>query len=387
MRTVFLLIIFFFFFSFLFTSVYGLESSLNSDFGICTIDTNTCDTNVDQNINASIGVGQIPMYLFYSPNCSHCKNVELYLDELKKDYNLNVVAIDRDKNNSFFLSVVQSFNNKSFGVPVLVINDHFYQGDIAIKENLKKELDVYNQKPYGLYEIKEKPKPINFWTMTGLAIADSINPCEIAVLLILLSSILVKYNNKRKVLFYGLAFIITIYIMYFILGIVAIFGFKLLGNINTTIFYIIFGVLALLFGLLNLKDAISYGSGGFVMEVPRAWRPTMKKILENITSVWSAIIIAIIISIFLLPCTAGPYAVTTALLSQYSWLGALLWLLYYNIIFSLPMWLILFVVYFGIIKVETIQNMKDRNIKTMHLVASIILILLGILLILWNFIF
>jgi thiol-disulfide isomerase/thioredoxin len=380
MKNIFFLIILFL--SILFLATY--VSSLKSDFGVCTIDANTCDTN---QVNITNNSGLIPMYLFYSPNCSHCKNVEVYLEELEKDYNLNVVAINRDLNNSFFVSVVQSFEGTSFGVPVLVINDHFYQGDITIKENLKKELDAYKEKPYGLYKIKEKPKPINFWTMTGLAIADSINPCEIAVLLILLSSILVKYNSKRKVLFYGLAFIITIYAMYFILGIVAIFGFKLLGNVNTTIFYIVFGVLALLFGLLNLKDAVSYGAGGFVMEVPRAWRPTMKKILENITSIWSAIIIAIIISLFLLPCTAGPYAVTTALLSQYSWLGALLWLLYYNVIFSLPMWIILGVVYFGLIKVETIQNMRERNIKTLHLIASIILILLGILLILWNFIF
>jgi glutaredoxin len=376
-------------FLFLILCLSLITFSYSQDFGVCAIDTNICstDTNVNVDNNIISISGQIPMYLFYSPSCSHCKNVEEYLQILSKDYNLNVVAIDRDKNNSFFVNVVQSFNEKSFGVPVLVINDHFYQGDKEIIANLLKELASYKNNSYALYEIKEKPKPINFLTITALAFADSINPCEIAVLLILLSSVLVKYNSRKKVLGYGLSFIITIYVMYFILGIVAIFGFKLLGNINTNIFYIIFGSIALLLGLLNLKDAISYGSFNFVLEVPRIWRPTMKKIIEGATSIFSAIIIAIIISLFLLPCTAGPYAVTSALLSQYSWFASLLWLLYYNIIFTLPMWIILFVVYFGFVKVETLQNIRERNIKLLHLITSILLIALGILLICWNYLF
>jgi len=380
MHKIFLFAILFFF---LFT-LTALSYSL--DLGTCTIDTNTC---IDHNTNSNITntIGQIPMYFFYSPSCPHCKNVEEYLQSISNDYNMNVVTINKDVNNDFFINVLQSFDANSYGVPVLVINNHFYQGDKTIITNLSKELKAYKDQPYGLYVLKDKPKPINFGTVTALAFADSINPCEIAVLLILLSSVLVKYNSKRKVLGYGLTFIITIYVMYFILGVIAIFGFKLLGNINTTIFYIIFGSLALLLGLLNLKDAVSYGAGGFVLEVPRAWRPTMKKIIENATSVFSAIIIAIIISLFLLPCTAGPYAVTSALLSQYSWFVSLLWLLYYNLIFTLPMWIILFVVYFGFVKVETLQNMRERNIKTLHLIASILLIALGLLLIVWNWIF
>ncbi|PIU22099.1 MAG: hypothetical protein COT14_02930 [Candidatus Diapherotrites archaeon CG08_land_8_20_14_0_20_30_16] len=355
---------------------------------ICTVDTNDCDLNTntdlnnysfDLNLNANEG---IPFYFFYSPGCSHCKNVEDYLQTISKDYNMNIKAInikESQENLTIFTTILESFEDNDFGVPVLVINNKIYHGDKEIISNLKTELDAYKEKSYDFYLIKKKPKAVNLITVTGLALADSINPCELVVLLILLSSILMKFQSKRKMLEYGLAFIVTIYIIYLLMGLALIFGFKVFGGyVNINIIYTVLGSIALILGALNLKDAISYGAGNFVMEVPRAWRPSMKKILQSVTSVWSSVIVAVILAVFLLPCTAGPYVLVSGLLYNYSWLTVLLWLIYYNIIFSLPMWLILFAVYFGISKIEDLQRWRDRSIKTLHLVASILLILLGL---------
>jgi len=357
-----------------------LNATCNYDINTCDLnDLNTYSTNPDFNFVVSSG---IPVYFFYSPNCIHCKNVENYFQSISKDYNLNVKAINRDGTKyelNFFTKVLNDFNSNNFGVPALVINNHIYYGDSEIIKNLPKELEEYKLNKYDFYVPKDTKKPVNFLTVTGLAFADSVNPCELVVLLILLSSVLMKFNSKKKVFQYGLAFIITIYVMYFLIGVVAIFGFKLLGSfVSSSVLYIIFGAIALILGLLNLKDAISYGAGNFVMEVPRSWRPTMKKLLESVSSVWSAIVIAIILAVFLLPCTAGPYVLITGLLAGYSWGIALLWLVYYNFIFSLPMWIILFVVYFGLVKIDTLQRTRDKNIKNLHLVASILLILLGL---------
>ena len=46
------------------------------------------------------------------------------------------------------------------------------------------------------------------------AIADSINPCAFAVMIILLSSILKQHKSRSKVIFAGLMFILAIFISY-----------------------------------------------------------------------------------------------------------------------------------------------------------------------------
>ncbi len=363
--------------------------SIDSNFGICTTDTNTCDLNLDVNtgLNFKFNYPQlsnpngIPMYLFYSPACSHCKNVEEYLLTISKDYNLNVNAINRNGTKEeldFFTRVLNDFNSNNFGVPALVINGHIYYGDIAINENIIKELDYCKLNKCKLYAPNSGHEVVNYFTVFALAFADSVNPCALVVLLILLSTVLMKYGSKKKVLQYGLTFILTLYLMYFLIGVGIIFGFKLIGSyLETKIFYIILAIFALVLGLLNLKDYISYGAGGFLMEVPRSWRPLMNKVLSSVTSIWSAVVIAVILALFLLPCTAGPYVLISGLLYNYSWYAILGWLAIYNLVFSLPMWIILFIVYFGIFKIDVLQRTRDKNVRNLHLIAAICFLLLA----------
>ena len=59
--------------------------------------------------------------------------------------------------------------------------------------------------------------------ITLLAIADSINPCAIAVLAMILMSILIQNpDKKKKVLLGGLSFIAAVFIGYFIYGTIII---------------------------------------------------------------------------------------------------------------------------------------------------------------------
>jgi cytochrome c biogenesis protein CcdA len=55
-------------------------------------------------------------------------------------------------------------------------------------------------------------------TLVVAALADSINPCAFAVMLLLLTSILTKTQNKRKALIAGLLFSLAVFITYFLIG-------------------------------------------------------------------------------------------------------------------------------------------------------------------------
>jgi len=217
--------------------------------------------------------------------------------------------------------------------------------------------------------------------ITTLALADSVNPCAIAVLTMVLISILIQNpNKKRKVLFAGLTFVSSVFIGYLIYGIVIVQFFNLFAEfLRQSSGYVYKGlaILAMLFGALNIKDSFYYKKGSFGTEMPLFMRPKVKRIIGNVTSPMGAFIIGFVVTLFLLPCTIGPYIVASGLLFELGFIGSIPWLLYYNLIFIIPMLIITLIVYFGFRKVEKVEGWKERNIKKLHLIAGILLFLVG----------
>jgi len=225
---------------------------------------------------------------------------------------------------------------------------------------------------------------LNFWRITTLALADSVNPCAIAILTMVLITILIQNpDKKRKVLYGGFAFVLSIYIGYLFYGAVIIQFFRTFAGLlreNSGIIYNSLAILAMIIGALNIKDFFKYKKGGIATEMPIFMRPKVKKIIQRITSPAGAFIIGFLVTLFLLPCTIGPYIIASGLLSELGILGALPWLLYYNLLFILPMLIIVVLIYYGSARIEDVSGWKERNIKLLHLIAGILLFLVGFLL-------
>lgn len=220
-------------------------------------------------------------------------------------------------------------------------------------------------------------------SLTGilsLAAIDAINPCALAVITLMLIAIL-TYNpkNRKNVLLAGLAFSSAVFILYLFYGLVIIRFFQLieaLAAIRIWLFYIL-GGLAISLGLLNMKDFIWHKPGGFLTEMPMILRPKVKKIIEGITSPKGAFGIGAFVTLFLLPCTIGPYIIAGGMLSTIEIIKTIPWLLIYNMIFVLPMLAITGIVYAGFTTVEKVGGWKDRNIRYLHLITGLILLGLG----------
>jgi cytochrome c biogenesis protein CcdA len=226
---------------------------------------------------------------------------------------------------------------------------------------------------------------LNFAKITSLALADSVNPCAIAVFTMLLINVLIQHPDKRKkVLASGFAFISSVYIGYLFYGIVIIQFFRTFAELlrqNSSIIYDGLGVVAMIIGALNIKDFFLYKPGGIATEMPIWMRPKVKKIIGEIHSAKAAFIIGFLVTIFLLPCTIGPYIVASGLLSEFGTLGALPWLMYYNLVFVIPMLLIVGLVYWSFTKIEEVSGWKERNIRKLHLIAGVLLFIVGFLMI------
>ena len=219
------------------------------------------------------------------------------------------------------------------------------------------------------------PPALTFTAVVTAAAVDAINPCAFAVLIILITAVL-GAGNRRRVLYAGLAFSLAIFISYYLMGLGVYAAVEAAGA--TTALYVVVGVLAVFIGLFNLKDYLWYDKW-FVMEVPRSWRPAMKNIIRGVTSVPGAFLSGFVVSLFLLPCTSGPYIVILGLLGKTATrTQALLWLVLYNAIFVLPMIGITLAVYFGLTTAERAEEWRTKNLRRLHLFAGIIILALGI---------
>jgi len=215
----------------------------------------------------------------------------------------------------------------------------------------------------------------------SLAVADAVNPCAFAVLLLMLVSI-IAYNpgNRRSILLAGLAFIATIFVMYFLYGLVFIKFFQaiqVLAAARSWIFRIL-AVAAIVFGVFNIRDFVRYKPGGIGTEMPLFMRPRLKKIINGITSPKGALVSGVVVTVFLLPCTIGPYIIAAGILSVSGIAETIPALLLYNLVFVIPLIAIVIGVYMGTRRVQDFYLWKEKNISRLHLVAGIIILGLGI---------
>jgi len=211
------------------------------------------------------------------------------------------------------------------------------------------------------------------------ALIDSINPCAIGVLILLIATLVGLSKDKSKMLKVGLIYITAVFLTYLAAGFgLLIFIQKL--NISGLLSWIV-GILVIILGLIEIKDFWWYGQG-ISLQIPPKRAEQIKKMVKNV-SVPGSIILGIFVAAVELPCTGGPYLAITTLLAKIGFsLNVFLLLALYNFIFILPLIVILLLAYFGI-SAKKMSEWKNSKKKWMRLFIGIVMIALGVLLILW----
>jgi len=348
---------------------------------------------------------KVILYEFYGDGCHYCANLNSFLDKTKYDYsNLEVNSYEvwyNPDNLKLLEYMAESYNANIKGVPVVFINDKIFNGfNDNIENSIIKEINYCQSNPCedpikrvgeNVTEIFSNetnpitPEKLTTFKIVSLAIVDAVNPCALAVLTLMLIAIL-TYNprNKKNVLLAGLAFTLSVFIMYFVYGLIIIKFFQLIQAISSVrlFLYKFLAVIAILLGFLNIKDYFMYKPGAVGTEMPLMLRPKVKKLISKVTSPKGAFGVGIFVTLFLLPCTIGPYLIAGGLLSTMEIIKTIPPLLLYNLIFIIPMIFITFLVYLGISKVDDVSGWKDRNIRKLHLIAGLIMFILGIIMLL-----
>jgi len=210
----------------------------------------------------------------------------------------------------------------------------------------------------------------------SLAFVDSLNPCEMGIFLLMLLAISRIYKNKKVLIAYGAAFILTMFFGYFFIGYLLVEVFSKISLFLQSRFYI--NVALSIFAIiLGIYQVISYFKELKFLKVPKFGEKKIKEIITSLYSPIGAIFLAIFSLIFLTPCTMGPYVVACGVLSNCDFFELLILLTIYNAIFVLPLVIIFLIVYFGILKVEKILKSRKKVEKTMSLITGILLIIIG----------
>ena len=344
--------------------------------------------NIKQdNMGAQTQAASSENYLFYGNGCAHCAEVSKYFQEngILEKHNIGKKNISGNAEySSEFTKICQDsgFPLDERGIPMLYFEGQCLMGDkpiIDFFENGEFQNPGNNNPGNGQNNDSQKNQTaITIPIIISGALVDAVNPCAFAVLTLLLITTQIASRttgNRKRSLKAGLAFSTSIFISYYLMGLGL---YSVIGTVGLPdIFIKVIGVLAILVGLLNLKDYFWYGKG-FVMEVPMSWRPKMKKLIKSVTSPVSAFSVGFLVSLFLLPCTSGPYIVVLGMLGSTATFHTALWmLLLYNLIFISPMILITLAVYKGL-DPKKLEETRKKKIRLLHLAAGLIMLGMGI---------
>jgi len=336
-------------------------------------------------------------YIFYYWQwCPHCANVERFFKEENIKSNKKIIEKEvyfSSKNRDEFLKDSDTIwiPEETRWVPTLIVKDDngnlklYKIGDSSIIDyfksiEVKQDNSVVTQNKGEVTKETKKTffEHVAFFSvLLPAAISDSINPCEFAVMLILLWSILIKYRKKRKVIMAWLLFSLAVFLSYFLMW---LWIYSALWNFSSVFYFKLWvWILWIIVWLANLKDYFWYGKW-FVMEVPFSWRKNMRKLLNSVTSPMWAFLVWFLVSLFLLPCTSWPYLVILWYLSSENKSIDNWWYLYlfiYNLFFILPMLIITFIVAFWKKSIEELELYRDDKIETIHLWVWWLMLLLG----------
>ena len=217
-------------------------------------------------------------------------------------------------------------------------------------------------------------------TIVITALIDSINPCAIGVMILMISVMMASKKSTARMLALGSLYVLSVATVYFLAGLGLTYVLTKIPLFITEYIAITVGFIIILAGLLEIKDYFWYGKG-FSLQIPAKFAKQMHSKASK-TTIPGVIALGAFVSAVELPCTGAPYLAIITLLSQYGFdLTAFLLLILYNVLFVSPLIVILGLVATGT-KLYKVKKWKQEQKGLMRLLIGLLLVAMGWLLML-----
>lgn len=206
------------------------------------------------------------------------------------------------------------------------------------------------------------------------AALDSINPCAFSVLFLTIAFLFSLGRTRAHIVRIGLLYSAGIFLVYTGIGLSilrALTAFNIpnfMGKIGASVL-IAFGIISIL-GEIFPNFPIHF-------KLPSSSHPRLAKFIEK-GSAPAALALGALVALYEFPCTGGPYLMILGLLHDSGTKAiGLGYLLFYNLVFILPLLVIL-----GIASNPNLYHRfdawKKENLRTAELVTGVVMVILGL---------
>ena len=207
------------------------------------------------------------------------------------------------------------------------------------------------------------------------ALIDSINPCAFSILILTIAFLLNVGRLRSGILKIGGAYIFGIFLVYMLIGLGIL---QTLHLFSTPHFMAKVGALLLIvMGLINLVNEFM-PSFPVKLRIPQAAHQKIGTLIEK-ASLPTAFALGLLVGLCEFPCTGGPYLMVLGLLhDKATFLSGFGYLLLYNLIFILPLAVILFIASdSGLL--ANVRVWQKNEIKGLRLWSGLAMVALGLL--------
>ncbi|MGD9379298.1 MAG: hypothetical protein PVI51_01890 [candidate division WOR-3 bacterium] len=349
--------------------------------------------------------GYVRLHYFYQPGCEECARLDALFNGLQEQDSMIVVRHNILEDTSKVL--LEALSNKigipeekRLLVPVVVVGTGYLLKQEITSENIFRLIEKLETDRRDLItiDVQDAEKSIierfGRFSLVGIIFAgflDGLNPCAFATIIFFVSYLLFLGRRRRDVILMAISFITAVFLAYFLIGVGAynILNYLAGYDIVARIIFMCFGIIALVLGLLSLRDFIFARQGKLdkmILQLPLGIKQRIHRDIKERTAVGGIIlgsfVAGLIVSFLEFGCTGQIYLPTiTFMVSRTGWhLKPLLTLLIYNVMFVLP--LILISLLAVVLSTSRIARSLSKRIPTIKLLTALLFFALGILLIL-----
>jgi hypothetical protein len=256
-----------------------------------------------------------------------------------------------------------------------------------------------NATPVDLVKRFKSFRPL---AIVSAGLIDGINPCAFTVIVFFISFLAFQGYRRAQMAIIGMSFIFAVFLTYLLLGL-GLFSFiyKVRGFwlVTKTINYLI-GAFSLVLGFFAVSDFVKYkktgDTEGLVLQLPKVVKNRIHAVIgmhyrkgkgeearkrSVLRLAISAVVTGFLISLLEAVCTGQVYLPTISFVLKTTHLKAEAfgYLLLYNLMFALPLFIIFIFAVFGVTSQQFSNVLKKNMLAVKLLMAGLFFILGGFL--------
>jgi len=331
---------------------------------------------------------------FYQHGCDDCEKVEKFiLPQLDKD--VRIIRIDTSEKNNFLklIAYLDKFKNSSNETVYIVANGKcLFAGYRDIEKRLLPEINAMTDsgaEPEKKNVVKKHSSTMTFLTVLSAGLIDGINPCVFSALVFLISLLSVSGIKGQMLLLAGIAYCAACFLTYLAIGLGLLSVIKAITSyyeikkiINYSMAFILFSL-----AILSFLDAANYmrtqNASSILLKLPERLKLFInrftRKFLKTKAILPASFTIGIVVTIVESACTGQVYVPTLVLISSEEGVFSkyFLWLLFYNLMFIIPL-ILVFAAAYGGLKLSNFLTISRRSVVYSKLAMGIFFTVLAV---------